>query len=155
MELDVLINAVQSFNADDAFRARMGAEQWRTFAQYLTMHRLRTGDTLIRQGDSEKTMYFVGEGSLQVFMTGRRPGSSRIGILRAGAVVGEPALFADVPRSANVEAMTPCVVWALRGPRLDELTQRSPALALAVLRAAGAVLAIRTRANFALQMPVT
>ncbi|CAN5715483.1 hypothetical protein BH09PSE5_BH09PSE5_23910 [soil metagenome] len=155
MELDDLITAVQTFNAEDAFRARLGPEQWRTFAQYLTMHRIRAGDLLIRQGDSEKTMYFIGEGTMQVFVSGAKPGTSRIGILRAGAVVGEPALFADVARTANVEAMTPCVVWALRGPRLDELTQRSPALALAVLRAAGAVMAIRMRANMTLQIPTT
>ena len=43
---------------------------------------------------------------------------------------------------ANVEAMTPCVVWALRGPRMEELAQRSPALALELLRAAGAVMAV-------------
>ena len=52
-------------------------------------------------------------------------------------MVGEPGLFGDSQRMANVEAMTPCVVWALRGPRLEELAQRQPALALELLRAAG------------------
>ena len=79
---------------------------------------------------------------MQIFMTGGAPGSSKVAILRAGAVVGEPGLFGDTPRMANVEAMTPCVVWALRGPRMEELSQRSPALALELLRAAGAVMAI-------------
>ena len=37
----------------------------------------------------------------------------------AGSVVGEPGLFNDGPRMANVEAMTACEVWALRGPRLE------------------------------------
>jgi CRP-like cAMP-binding protein len=56
---------------------------------------------------------------------------------------------------ANVEAMTPCVVWALRGPRMEELAQRSPALALELLRAAGAVMATRMRATLSKQMPIT
>jgi CRP-like cAMP-binding protein len=56
---------------------------------------------------------------------------------------------------ANVEAMTPCIVWALRGPRMEELAQRSPALALELLRAAGAVMAARMRANLTRQQPVT
>ena len=47
--------------------------------------------------------------------------------------------------------MTACIVWALRGPRLEEMAQRSPALALEVLRAAGGVLAARVRANQAKQ----
>ena len=75
---------------------------------------------------------------MQIFVTGGPPGSNKVAILRAGAVVGEPGLFGDTPRMANVEAMTPCVVWALRGPRMEELAQRSPALALELLRAAGA-----------------
>jgi CRP-like cAMP-binding protein len=54
---------------------------------------------------------------------------------------------------ANVEAMTPAVVWALRGPRLDELAQRLPALAYEILRGAGAVMAARMRANVAKQIP--
>jgi CRP-like cAMP-binding protein len=54
---------------------------------------------------------------------------------------------------ANVEAMTPCVVFALRGPRLEELAQRSPALALELLRTAGGVMATRMRANLSKQTP--
>jgi CRP/FNR family cyclic AMP-dependent transcriptional regulator len=98
-------------------------------------------------------MYFLGQGSLQVFVTGGPPGSNRIAILRAGSVVGEPGLFGDGPRMANVEAMTPCAVWALRGPRLEELAQRSPALALELLRAAGGVMSVRMRANLQRQIP--
>jgi CRP-like cAMP-binding protein len=56
---------------------------------------------------------------------------------------------------ANVEAMTPCVVWALRGPRMEELAQRSPTLALELLRAAGAVMAVRMRANMTRQTPIS
>ena len=56
-------------------------------------------------------------------------------------------------RMANVEAMTPCVVWALRGPRLEELAQRQPALVLELLRTAGGVMAMRMRANLAKQTP--
>jgi CRP-like cAMP-binding protein len=62
-------------------------------------------------------------------------------------VVGEAGLFSDQPRMANVEAMTACVVWALRGPRLEELSARNPALALELVRAAAAVMGVRMRAN--------
>lgn len=153
MELDELVQAVQTLNAEDAFRARLGIEQWRAIAPYLSRHELRAGDLLIKQGDSDRTMYFLAQGSLQVFVTGGPPGSNRIAILRAGSVSGEPGLFGDSTRMANVEAMTPCVVYALRGPRLEELAQRLPALALELLRAAGAVMSARMRANLAKQTP--
>jgi CRP-like cAMP-binding protein len=155
MEFNELVQAMQSLNAEDAFRPRLSLDQWRTVSPYLTRHDIRAGDLLIKQGDTDRTMYFLGQGSLQVFITGGPPGSSRIAILRTGSVVGEPGLFSDGARMANVEAMTPCAVWALRGPRLEELAQRSPALALELLRAAGGVMAIRMRANLQRQIPFT
>jgi CRP-like cAMP-binding protein len=155
MEFNDLVHAIQTLNAEDAFRPRLTLDQWRVISPYLTRHDIRAGDLLIKQGDTDRTMYFLGQGSLQVFVTGGPPGSNRIAILRAGSVVGEPGLFSDGPRMANVEAMTPCAVWALRGPRLEELAARSPALALELLRAAGGVMSMRMRNNMVRQIPFT
>lgn len=145
IDLNALVQAVQSLNTEDAFRARLNGEQWRTVGQYLTQHDIRQNEMLIKQGDTDRTMYFLAAGSLQVFISGGPPGSSRLVILRPGSVVGEPALFMAGPRTANVEAMTASTIFALRGPRLEELAQRSPALALELIRAAGAVMAVRMR----------
>ena len=153
MDFEELLQAILTLNAEDALRARLSPEHWRVIAPYLSRHDLRTGDLLIKQGDVERSMYFLGRGSLQVFVSGGVPGVHRIAILRAGAVVGEPGLFGEVQRMANVEAMTPGVAWALRGPRFDELAARSPALAFELLRAAGLVMATRMRANLARQVP--
>jgi CRP/FNR family transcriptional regulator, cyclic AMP receptor protein len=145
MEFSELLQALQTLNAEDAFKARLSIDQWRMVGTYLTRHEIRTGDLLIKQGEGDRSMYFLGSGSLQVFMTGGPPGSNKVAILRPGSVVGELGIFVDGPRTANVEAMTPCVVWALRGPRLEELTQRQPSMALELVRAAGAVMAVRMR----------
>lgn len=154
MDSTELIQAIQTLNTEDAFRPRLDGQQWRTFCQYLTRHELRSGDLLVKQGDHDRTVYFLGQGSLQVFVTGGAPGASRIAILRPGAVVGEPGLFTDAPRLANVEAMTPCVVYALRLPRFEELAARVPLVAVEVMRAAGSVMALRMRANLSRQVPV-
>jgi CRP-like cAMP-binding protein len=154
-DIQPLVDAVQTLNAEDAFRIRLTADQWRTLASYLTRHDIRSGDLLIQQGDRERTMYLVEQGSLQVFVNRGAPGSHRIAILRPGSVVGEPALFADGPRMANVEAISTSVVWALRGPRLEELAARAPSLALEVMRAAGGTLAARMRANMERAIPVS
>jgi CRP-like cAMP-binding protein len=155
MGIEELVQAVQTLNAEDAFRARLSLDQWRVIAPYLGRHEIRAGDLLIKQGDADRSMYFIAQGTMQIFVSGGPPGAHRVSILRAGAVVGEPGLFGDSPRMANVEAMTPSVVWALRGPRMEELAQRSPALALELLRAAGAVMAVRMRANLARQIAVS
>ena len=153
MDIAGLINAVQTLNADDAFRPRLTHEQWRVLSQYLSRHEMRAGELLIRQGESDRAMYLLEQGSLQVYAT-RAPPGTRIAILRPGSAVGELSLFVDGARGANVETMTPCVVWVLRGPRVEELAQRVPALALEVLRAAGAVMAVRMRASMTGQMPM-
>lgn len=154
MDSTELIQAIQTLNTEDAFRPRLDGQQWRTFCQYLTRHELRSGDLLIKQGDHDRTVYFLGQGSLQVFVTGAAPGASRIAILRPGSICGEPGLFSDMARLANVEAMTPCVVYALRLPRFEELAARVPVVAVEVVRSAGAVMATRMRANLTRQVPV-
>jgi CRP-like cAMP-binding protein len=153
MDSTELIQAIQTLNAEDAFRPRLDAQQWRTFCQYLTRHELRSGDLLMKQGDHDRTVYFLGQGSLQIFVTGATPGASRIAILRPGSICGEPGLFADGPRMANVEAMTPCVIYALRLPRFEELAARVPSVAVEVVKAAGSVMAQRMRANMTRQIP--
>lgn len=153
MDLDDLVHSVQTLNAEDAFRIRLSMDQWRIVSAYLTKHEVRTGDLLIKQGENDRTLYLLGAGNLQVFVSGRSPGSSPVAILRAGSVVGEAGLFGDGVRMANVEAMSPCTVWALRGPRLEELSQRSPGLAMELMRAAGGVMAARMRANLLRQTP--
>ena len=77
MELNELVQAIQTLNAEDAFRTRLTADQWRSIAPYLTRHEIRAGDLLIKQGDADRTMYFLAQGSLQVFVSGGAPGSSR------------------------------------------------------------------------------
>ncbi|MEP7101583.1 MAG: cyclic nucleotide-binding domain-containing protein, partial [Burkholderiales bacterium] len=81
MEIDELVQAIQTLNAEDAFRARLTLEQWRSIAPYLTRHDIRAGDLLIKQGDADRTMYLLAQGSLQIFVTGGPPGSNRIAIL--------------------------------------------------------------------------
>lgn len=153
MDVTELIQAIQTFNAEEAFRPRLDATQWRLFAQYLTRHELRVGELLVTQGERDRTVYFLGQGSMQVFVSGAAPGSVRIGIMQPGAICGEPGLFADTPRMANVEAMMTCVVFALRLPRFEEMAARMPTLALEVARAAGAVMVQRARINLTRLMP--
>jgi CRP/FNR family transcriptional regulator, cyclic AMP receptor protein len=151
MTIEELVHVVQSLGSDDAFRPRFALEHWRTVAPYLAQGELRPGEMLVRQGELDRTMYLLGAGSLQTYSIQPDPGAQKIALLRAGSAVGEMALFNDGPRTAHVEAMTPCTVWALRNARLDELTQRQPALAAEWLRAAGAVMAVRWRRTMARQ----
>jgi CRP/FNR family transcriptional regulator, cyclic AMP receptor protein len=147
MDIVTLFDAMQTLNADDAFKPRLTLEQWRAIQPYLARQEFRAGDLIIREGDRDRTMYFLERGTLQVFTSTPKAVGGRLSLLRAGAVVGEVGLFSDQPRMANVEAMTPCALWALRGPRYDELAARSPVLALEIARAVAALMGHRMRVN--------
>jgi CRP-like cAMP-binding protein len=146
MDIQPLVDAVQSLQSPDAFKPRWSNEQWRVLQTYMTRHEIRAGDLLLQQGQCDRSMYLLESGTLQVFIAPPKP-TTRLSILRAGAIAGEAGLFSDQPRMANVEAMGPCVVWALRGPRWEELSVRNSALALELVRAAAAVMGVRMRAN--------
>lgn len=155
MDITALVRAIEGAKADDAFGASLPLAQWQRIAPFLQRRELATGDLLIRRGDRERVAYLLELGHLQVFVAGGPPGSHRISTLRAGAIVGEPGWFIDAPRMASVEAMTPCVVWSLTGEKLDQLAAAEPKLVLTLLHAAGAVMAVRMRANLERGIPTT
>ncbi len=155
MQVDEMVSAVQTLNSEDAFHARLNVGQWRLVAAYLTRYEIPSGGSLIRQNDNDRVLYFIESGSFQVFVNEREGVRGRIAILRPGSVVGEPSLFVDRPRMANVEAMMPSAVWALPAARFEELSVRQPELALEVLRGAGAVMAVRMRMNLERGIPMS
>lgn len=155
MDPAALVRAIEDLEAEDAFPLHLSAAQWQRLAQSMERRQLATGDLLIRRGDRERVAYLLEAGTLQVFVTGGPPGSHRIARLRAGSIVGEPGLFIDAPRMASVEAMTPCTLWMLKHDRLEALGADEPKIVLALLHAAGCVMAVRMRANLERGIPMT
>jgi CRP-like cAMP-binding protein len=154
MPITALVQAVAGLKTADRFAPILSPDQWEHLGACMKRSELASGAMLTHRGDQEALAYLVEQGELQVFVAGGLSRTHRIAVLRAGALVGEPALFCDSPRMATVEAMTSCVVWSLSRQCLETLATKSPALALAVLRAAGAVLAQRMRANLERGIPV-
>ena len=153
MTFEQLVAVIRSLNTDDAFRTRLDNSQWKAFAAYLSHRQARPGELVIQQGGTDRQAYFLGEGMMQVYLKTAEPGS-RVGILRAGSMFGEAGMFSQGERMANVEAMTPCLLWVLHLTRFEELAQRMPAIALEVLRGAAGVMASRMRANLSKRLPL-
>jgi CRP-like cAMP-binding protein len=155
MPLSELVEAIDTLNAPDAFKAGFTLVQWQTIENYLIPFEMKAGEVLIEQGETDRVCYFLGRGSLQVYVTGGPPGGTRIAIVRAGAIIGEPSLFGDSARMASVSTLTPSTLWALSAQRFEQMAARVPALAIDFLRAAGAVMAIRMRSTLMRQTPFT
>lgn len=141
-----LVRAVAD-GGSDAYPVRLSSAEWQLLGSALERIELPSGAMLLRRGERERRAYLVERGQLQVFVAGGGARNHRVALLEAGTMVGEPALFVAAPRQAHVEAVTACVVWALCAERLHALAADAPALALEVLRAAGALMCARTRAN--------
>ncbi len=155
MEMTELVEAIDTLNAPDAFKSGFSMVQWQTIGNYLIPFEMKEGEVLIEQGETDRVCYFLGRGSLQVYVTGGPPGSAQIAIMRAGAIVGEPSLFGENPRMASVSSLTPCTLWALSGQRFEQMAQRVPQIALDFLRAAGVVMATRMRSTLTRHTPFT
>ncbi len=153
MSLGELVDAVETLNAPDAFRAGFNLLQWETIGNYLSRFEIRGGELLIEQGQTDRVCYFLGRGSLQVRVSAAPPPGTPVAILRAGALVGEASLFGEHPRLADVGTLTPCTLWSLSGQRFDQMAQRVPQVAVEFLRAAGAVMAVRMRATLQRRAP--
>lgn len=154
MDITALVRAIEARSDEDAFAVRLKAADWQHLAGILERRELQGGELLLRRGDTDEYAYAVESGRLQVFVVGGPPRSHRIATLSEGTLVGEPGLFTAAPRMAHVEAMTTCVVWALCARRLQAMAHEAPLLVLEVMRAAGALMAARMRANLERGIPV-
>ena len=132
----------------DAFHPALTAKNWELFGTYLQPFAIQQGQVLIEQNASDRTVYFVETGKLTVHYEDEK-GRLRLASVDAGSAVGEGAFFSRSPRSATVQAASPCKIWSLTPIRFTELTNRQPQLAVEVAMALGALvsrrLAIRPR----------
>lgn len=132
----------------DAFHPALTPKNWELFGTYLQPFAIQQGQVLIEQNASDRTVYFVETGKLTVHYEDEK-GRLRLASVDAGSAVGEGAFFSRSPRSATVQAASPCKIWSLTPIRFTELTNRQPQLAVEVAMALGALvsrrLAIRPR----------
>lgn len=70
------------------------------------------GEMVVRQGEEGNCMYFVGEGRCRV-VTRRGGDLVELAQIGPGDIVGELSLFDHRPRSADVQAMSDCVLMKI------------------------------------------
>lgn len=103
-------------------------------ARYLDRLPLTEGTVLLRQDDPPGDIYVLAEGRLAVETStpdGRRV---RRRTLRPGVVVGEIALYAEAPRTADVVAETSCVVLRCSSEQIARLEIDDPETAASLHR---------------------
>lgn len=92
-------------------------------ARHLTETAVAPGVHLIRQGHADTRLYALVEGRMRAEIDTASGGKTRVALFEPGALIGELAYYAGLPRSADVVAETPCRVV---GIDIDALQADSP-----------------------------
>lgn len=137
-----LARAIASSHANDALQCKFAQPQWDVLAAYLQPEEARSGQVMMAQGAEDRTLYFIESGTLAVHYEDDKA-RVRMAMVGPGTVLGEGAFFAHQPRSATVQASTPCKLWVLSLLRFKELAHRHPAIALELTLGMGGVMARR------------
>jgi CRP/FNR family cyclic AMP-dependent transcriptional regulator len=106
--------------------------------------RFRAGEVIFYQGEPGATCQIVMRGRVRVLVTGEDGRELAVSILGPGEIIGEMALFEDLPRSATVEALEETRTLELHRDALLYCLRKSPALALSLLRTLSAKLRYAT-----------
>jgi cAMP-dependent protein kinase regulator len=97
--------------------AALPGETLGKLAERMQREEVAAGTVLVREGEPGDRFFVLLSGIAGVSQSSL--GERRV--LRAGEYFGEVALAMDVPRTATVTAMTPCVVASCDSDAFDEL----------------------------------
>ena len=115
----------------------------RGLARYLERVDVTEGTVLLHQGEPPGDIYVLVEGRLAVETSAPDGKRVRVRRLRPGVVVGEIALYAGVPRTADVVAETACVVLRCSSEQIARMETEDPEAAARLHRWLAGTLADR------------
>lgn len=101
----------------------------------LSSTEFKTGDIIIKEGDSGDSFYILTDGKVQIFRN--TPSGDPIALANLSSDMniffGETALIGKDTRSATVKAVTDCKTLKLSGKKFLELCEKEPVLGYRVL----------------------
>lgn len=140
MNVEQLVTAIGALDATDALQCKLTLQEWKSLAPYLSIRFLKVGDPLMQEGDTDREVFILADGELEVTIHG-----SNVATLGPGSVVGEGAFFSGAPRSATVTPTQPGVAWGLSWEKFHAMTQKHPRLAVDLVKGLASVMAVRMR----------
>jgi CRP/FNR family transcriptional regulator, cyclic AMP receptor protein len=139
-DLSPLVAAVRRNRIGDPHR--LTEATWQALSGVLLRQVAAPQTCLIREGDSERHLYFVESGLLRVFRADT-PDRMQLGVIGAGSLAGEGAFFSPVVRAASVETIQASAVWDMPREAFELMAQQQPQHALALALYLGTVLSAR------------
>lgn len=131
------MDTVKSFDKVSLLRlAFNGLEEneLRAMAALTELRIYPAGHILCREGEYEETFYILAEGSAVITKSLGEEGEKVLRAAGAGDLIGEMALIQNAPRAATAKTMTECTVLEMEKRDFEETLQRSPRIALNIIR---------------------
>lgn len=127
-----------------AFLPDAPERDWADLLRLATVRRLVAGETLLAPGSTDRSLFIVLEGQLEVLSPAGRKWR-HVATVGAGSLVGELAFFDGGVRSALVRPVADSSVAELSIDNFGVLQRTRPDLAMAVVLDVGRILAQRMR----------
>lgn len=84
------------------------------------------GETLFKQGDPGDSLYLILQGSASIVLELPNQQTLHLRTMRAGAILGEMALYTGAPRSASTVVIEDCDLYRLDNKAFQDLNKRHP-----------------------------
>jgi CRP/FNR family transcriptional regulator, cyclic AMP receptor protein len=117
-------------------------QDWKVLLGFAQPRRFSPGEVVIERGDTDRALYLLMAGTLEVRADERTPVFKTID---APSVVGEVAFLDGSPRSAELVAATAGELRRLSLDGFEALSARHPELGRAILFDLGRIIATRLR----------
>jgi CRP-like cAMP-binding protein len=127
------------------FLAQGNAQDWATLVSYTEHMRFKEHETVIRAGESDRSLYFVTEGRLDLLLPQPKGADRLVRTISAPAVVGEMGFLENRPRSMTIRGMTDGELLRLDYPSFERLAEAEPQIAQNLLFELARVLSLRLR----------
>jgi CRP/FNR family transcriptional regulator, cyclic AMP receptor protein len=123
-----------------------GNEEWGRLLKHTQTQLYEPGKILSKAGDTERSLYILAFGTLEVLMESQGQ-SRRIATIQAGSVVGEQSFLDGKARSATIRAASECQILQLSHQAFTIFAAKEPILARDFLFDLGRILSLRLRST--------
>ncbi len=96
-------------------------------AEFFVVEDRKSGEYLFNEGDSGESLYFVGSGTVVVVLDVPRQVERILRKYKAGAILGEMAIYTGENRTASVRIENDARLFRLDKEKLEEMSRRFPA----------------------------
>lgn len=131
--------------ADQPFLAHWTHSQWQKLFAVTQTYRYSAGEWVIRQGATDRALYLVAFGRLEVIGAAGGTVNQRLALIEAGEIVGEQSFLDGRPQPLDVRAVTEVETVRLSVEAFDIFAAREPNLARDLALATGRIVSLRLR----------